>query len=487
MTMQIRVSLRALALASVFALAPMSGTVLAQSALPALPGQAPAAQPAPQQQPQAKPAVPQQAQPRPSAQPQLPGQAIQQQQVPAQAQPAPAAVTATGFDQPVERGVAEVYPPAQRESANHVLVDPVRPTGSPTALGLWNQTSIQSRYGNLETPNESFTRIRIREIEAITKLKAIDTGETIGGGVANAAMAPVRAVGALFTKPVETLGNIPKGVSDFVGRTAEGFSSEKSKFEDSLFEEVAGVSRKKRELAAQMGVDVYSSNPLLQAELNRIGQASAGGNITVDVAMIAVTGTAGAVISNLGRVDALQEIVNTQPAKELRRRARHTLEVIAMPKTYIDQFLDHPYYSPRRKTIVVGLMSPMKEVQGLEQFLEVAMTAQSEADALFYQQMIELISGFHFNVAPVKQIIKVENYPVAISEKAGAFFALPVDRVYWTSQAQGFVDQLLAKLPNRQNLPAVTVWALGDFTPLAAAEIQRRRITAGQKAAVNYN
>jgi hypothetical protein len=518
MTSEIRHSLRAVAIGTALLSASVSGGAFGQSGLPTLPGQAPPSQPqqAQPQQPQPQPAQPQQPQqarpatPQPQlpgaapqqvqpqrpavapaqqqVQPQLPGAAPAQQQVQPQQQPAPQpapAVTATGFDQPVERSIADVYPPEQRESPQHVLVDPVRPSASPVALGLWNLTTIQSRYGNLEPPNESFTRIRIREIEAITKLKAIDTGETIGGGVANAAMAPVRAVGALLTSPVQTLGNIPKGVSDFVGRTGEAFSSEKSKFEDSLFEEVAGVSRKKREIAAQMGVDVYSSNPLLQSELQRIGIASAGGNITVDVAMIAVTGTAGAVISNLGRVDALQEIVNTQPAKELRRRARHTLEVIGMPKTYVDQFLDQPYYSPRRKTIVVGLMSPMKEVQGLEQFIEVAMTATSEADALFYQQMIELISGFHFNVAPIKQIIKVENYPVAISEKGGAFIALPVDRVYWTSQAQGFLDQLLAKLP--KGLPVVTLWALGDFTPLAAQEIGRRGVKAGMKAAVNYN
>src|SRR5262249_12405839 len=109
------------------------------------------------------------------------------------------------------------------------------------------------------------------------------------------------------------------------------------------------------------------------------------------------------------------------------------------------------------------------------------------ADALYYQQMMEMFSAFHFNVAPLKKIVQVEKFPVAISEKAGAFIALPVDRVYWTSQAQGFFDQLLAKLPDRQKLPAVTLWALGDYTPRAAQEIANRGVKAGMRAAVNYN
>jgi hypothetical protein len=373
------------------------------------------------------------------------------------------------------------------QSEFHLLADPVKPMPAPTPLGLWNQTSIQSRHGNIETRNESFARIRVREVQAITKLKAIDTGETVVGGIGNAAAAPFRAVGSLITSPLETLGNIPKGISDTIARTGEGFSSDKSKFEDSMFKEIAGVSRKKREMAAQMGVDVYSSNPLLQSELDRIGAASAGGNISVDVGSIAIAGPAGAVIGNLGRVDALQEIVNTQPAAELRRRARHTLEVMAMPKSFVDQFLDHPYYSPRRKTIIAGLLSPMKDVGGRERYLEAALTADSEEAALYYQQLVELISGYHFNTAPVKEIVLAEGLPVAITTKGVAFIAVPTDRLYWTQTSAAYADKLLAGIPNRARLTGIVLWTLGDVTPLAAQGLAQRGVQAFQRATVNYN
>lgn len=253
-----------------------------------------------------------------------------------------------------------------------------------------------------------------------------------------------------------------------------------------MFAEIAGVSRKKREMAAEMGVDVYSSNQLLQAELDRIGQASAGGNITVDVAMLAVTGTAGAVVSNLGRVDALQEIVNTQPASELRRRSRHTLETMGIPTSFIDRFLDHPYYSPRRKTIIAGLLSPLKETKGREKFMEAALTADSEAAALYFQQMIEIISSFHFGTAPVEEIALIEGMPVAVSQKAGAFFALPVDRVYWTPEGQAAADKLLFAILAYKRVP-ITLWVLGDMTPHTVHEFSRRGVQLGQKMTLNYN
>lgn len=475
--------------------------VHAQSGLPTLPraNTAPAQQ-APVQQ------APAQAAPAPAAAPPaatttapgLPGQ----QRAPAQAAPPAAAPPAVaqpaaqpavqpapvaGFDPVFERPTAEVYPPAQRQSEWHMLAEPVKPLGSPTPLGLWNQTTIQSRYGTLEPRNESFTRIRLREIEAITKLKAIDTGETVVGGIGNAAAAPFRAVGALFTSPLETLGNIPKGISDTIARTGEGFSSDKSKFEDGMFKEIAGVSRKKREIAAEMGVDVYSSNPLLQSELDRIGAASAGGNISVDVGSMAIAGPAGAVIGNLGRVDALQEIVNTQPAAELRRRARYTLEQMAMPKSFVDQFLDHPYYSPRRKTILVGLLSPMKDVAGRERLIEAALAADSEEAALYYQQLIELISGFHFTNTPVKEIVLVEGFPIAVTAKSSAFIAVPTDRMYWTRDAAQFLDKVLTDLIKNQRLTSATLWTLGDVTPLTAQALAQRGVQSFQRAVVNYN
>jgi len=403
---------------------------------------------------------------------------------PAQAQPQPAAPA--GFDAIADRPAADVYPRELVRTGVYHFADPVKPTPSHTPMGLWNLTSVESIYGTVEAPNESFAKIRAREIAAITKLKAIASGETAAGGVANAAMAPIRGVGAILTSPVETLKSIPKGVGDFVGRTQEGFKSDKSQFEDGMFAEIAGVTRKKRELAAEMGVDVYSSNQLMQAELDRIGRASAGGNITVDVAMLAVTGTAGAVVSNLGRVDALQEIVNTQPASELRRRSRHTLETMGMPAGLTDKFLDHPYYSPRRKTIIAGLLSPMKDTKGREKFMEAALTADSEAAALYYQQMIEIISSFHFGTAPVEEIALIEGMPVAISEKAGAFFTLPADRMYWTPEGQAAADKLLFAILAYKRVP-ITLWVLGDMTPQTVYELSRRGVQLGQKMTLNYN
>ncbi len=480
------------------------GTALAQQGLPSLPqpGGASAQPPAASGQSSpgqfAPPPPPASATPARQAQPPAPGPAqtpapgAAQSPAPGPAQsPAPGAAqppaqTAAGFDAVAERAAAEVYPAEVVKSAVHQLADPVKPGPSPTALGLWNQTAVHSTYGAIEAPNESFAKIRAREIAAITKLKAIDTGETVAGGLANSAMAPIRGVGALLTSPVQTLSNIPKGVGDFIGRTGEGFKSDKSKFEDGMFAEIAGVTHKKRELAAEMGVDVYSSNQLLQAELDRIGRASAGGNITVDVAMLAVSGAAGAVVSNLGRIDALQDIVNTQPASELRRRTRRTLDAMGMPSSFTDKFLDHPYYSPRRKTIIAGLLSPLKETKGREKFMEAALTADSEAGALYYQQMLEIISSFHFGQAPVAEIVLIEGMPVAFSEKAGAFFALPTDRLYWTKEAQVPADKLLFAILAVKRVP-ITLWTLGDMTPLTAHEFQRRGVQLGQKVQLNYN
>ena len=78
-------------------------------------------------------------------------------------------------------------------------------------------------------------------------------------------------------------------------------------------------------------------------------------------------------------------------------------------------------------------------------------------------------------MAPIAEIVLIEGVPVAFSEKTGAFFALPTDRLYWTKEAQGPTDKLLFAILAVKRVP-ITLWPMGDMTPLTAYELQRRGV-----------
>jgi hypothetical protein len=140
--------------------------------------------------------------------------------------------------------------------------------------------------------------------------------------------------------------------------------------------------------------------------------------------------------------------------------------------------------TPGRKTIIAGLPSPMGRAAAA---VPAALTADPEEAALYYQQLVELISGYHFNTAPVKEIVLAEGLPVAVTTKGVAFIAVPTDRLYWTQTSAAYADKLLAGIPNRARLTGIVLWTLGDVTPLAAQGLAQRGVQAFQRATVNYN
>jgi hypothetical protein len=118
--------------------------------------------------------------------------------------------------------------------------------------------------------------------------------------------------------------------------------------------------------------------------------------------------------------------------------------------------------------------------------MEAALTADSEAAALYYQQMLEMVSSHHFGVSPIAAFELVEGVPAAYSDLKGWFLALPADRLYWTAEAQAPTDKLLFALLAAKRAP-ITLWSLGDMTPQAVHELSRRGVQLGQKVTLNYN
>jgi hypothetical protein len=70
-----------------------------------------------------------------------------------------------------------------------------------------------------------------------------------------------------------------------------------------------GAASAKRELCAELDVNPYSTNELLQQELDRVAGVLAAGKMTGKIALMAVGGGAGTAISGLSTVDTTSRMV----------------------------------------------------------------------------------------------------------------------------------------------------------------------------------
>jgi hypothetical protein len=378
----------------------------------------------------------------------------------------------TVFDAPETRAASEVVPPALL-AGPHYRVNPTVRT-----FAFMNQYSVTSDYGAFMAPSDARLRRLIREIAAIAELQKIHQSDAFAKATVEAGKGVIQGAQQLIENPVATIGAVPEAVLSIFGRVSESAKrGGRSKYEDGVAQNLLAVSSFKRDYAKKFDIDVYSSNEVLQRELNSVAWASAAGNLTLSAAS-AVTGAAVLqVASGLRSLDQAKSIVNALPATELSRRNREALRQMHVPDQVADRFLQNPLLSPRHQTVIVEAMKTLGGIPGRTAFIRYAGQADSEDAALLFQEMAELLSGYHRSVAPIQRVDIYRNVPVAYTGKGSAVVLLPIDRLLWTERTSGIATGLAQTLPKPLPVQHLEVWMNGDASDRANDELQRLGIT----------
>jgi hypothetical protein len=82
-------------------------------------------------------------------------------------------------------------------------------------------------------------------------------------------------------------------------------------------------------------------------------------------------------------------------------------------------------------------MNVLHGVPGRAVFIQYASRANNEDSALLFQEMAELLAGYHQSVAPIRRVALHLNIPVAYTNKGSAVLLLSIDRLLWTERTSG--------------------------------------------------
>jgi hypothetical protein len=241
----------------------------------------------------------------------------------------------------------------------------------------------------------------------------------------------------------------------------------------------------KRDYAKKFDVDVYSSDEVLQKELNSVAWASATGNLTLSAASIVTGAAVLQAASGLHTLEQAKDLVNALPPSELARRNREALRQMRVPDPITDRFLENRLLSPRHQTIIVEAMKALGAIPGRSAFIQYAARADREDAALLFQEMAELLADYHRSVAPIQRLEIYLNIPLAYTGQGSAVILLPIDRLLWTERTAGISTSLSLTLPKPQPVRKIEVWMTGDASDRAHAGLQQLGITlvehAGQR------
>jgi hypothetical protein len=346
------------------------------------------------------------------------------------------ATSAAQFEVPANRKAAAILPGELLKGPNYQVRETV------VSYGYMHHWTVDSDFGIFEVTGDGALRALIREIYAIAALKEISQGEAFLSSVAYAAKQPFQFAGKMVTDPVDTLSALPKGVFQIFQNIGTSISMEHDPSEDSMLEQALFVSSWKRDFAAEYGVNVYSSNKVLQEQLNKIGWASAIGGLSLSAAMAPLTGGAGMLFKATRLSNQVTEVLKEEPPSRLQIINHDKLAAMGIPKDLADRFLVHPSFTPRHDTIIVAALAGLKNPRGRGVFLEAILSAQDEASATFFMNIAQTLQGYDETVSRIQEIKVVNGFMVARALNGRALVPFPLDHGVWGARGSWIINHM---------------------------------------------
>ena len=230
---------------------------------------------------------------------------------------------AAGYETQTNKPVQQVLQPAAAAGPDFKVNELV------VADGYMYTFTVVSTYGPFNVTGMGALRKLEREIAAIGQLKNITRSEAFLKSLKDQAGKPIVFVKDVVTSPVDTLTGIPKGVGRLFGNITTSVTSKRNPAQESRTKEVLLVGSFKRDYAAKFNVDPYSSNQVLQDELDKIANASAFGSWSASAAMMPIGGPAGAVISGTSLSKSFNNVLKNEPPSRIRAHSCSAARIIS--------------------------------------------------------------------------------------------------------------------------------------------------------------
>lgn len=400
----------------------------------------------------------------------------------AQFQPPPP-VPATGpgtFEEPPNLDAATILRP-EFVSGAHFRLRPLVLT-----YGGHNQYLIDSDFGVFDATGNTELITRIQEIEAIAKLREISRTDEYKKALEKAAKSPIEMAKDLAENPVKTITGVPKGIFKFLNRAGESIKEasedrERSPYEERAGADLIGFSKAKREMAAQLGVDPYSSNEVLQKELNGISWAGFAGSMTLNLALAPVGGGAGAAITSFNATEVARGVLRDKSPNDIRRIVLGQLLEMNIPRETATSFLNNTAYSPTNQTLIADALLSLPDVVGRDEFLSLATEATDETDALFFRRTAQLLAKVH-GEKPLKRLSTAQGFPVAQAQDGNLVLALEWDYACWTHRAAAFMQKLKNGMFGSEKITGHHVFLTGVASQKTRDELTANNIRLTERA-----
>ena len=223
-----------------------------------------------------------------------------------------------------------------------------------------------------------------------------------------------------------------------------------------------GLSAAERRWYARLGVDPYTSNPVLRRAVARLARIDAAASFGMRFAPVG--------IPFAGEVSRALDTIDHEDPAVLRKRRHETLARQGLSPAEIEHFENTPLLTPTRQTVLVNAVDALEGVDGRAELLRHAMTVESEEEIEVFLQSALSLLRFHAH-EPVQKILAGLRIPSAVV--AGGRIAVygAFDDVQWTEQVAGYERALREALPQTAGRE---LWITGSVSAAARSALEQR-------------
>lgn len=377
--------------------------------------------------------------------------------------------SAEDFEAPARVDVADILPAAFLRSTHYHIAPGAR------ARDNFYRFEVSSDYGNYAVTSLAMLRIRLHEIVTVAELAPrLDNG--------NEHYAEGRhGVGSehvvdLLTDPVRTaaqlLGNIQHNVEQTF-TADDGADGNQETAIDAALDLNPGPH--KRSAAAQLGVDVYSSNPALQGALNAVADLRSAGKKDSSISPLIRNVYEAARFGSGALEMRLESRLKNAASDELNAELLDTLTELGVADRVRMAFLTQRAYTPRTRlyfSAYIGLLAPLR---GLDTLFAAAAAAQTEADAMAYVGYARMLAHYQVHTGDLTEVISESRFPALATARGRGVLALPLDYLAWTASVAAAVDALDG-IREAHDLDSFVLLLAGTPTARAVTELAGRPV-----------
>ena len=358
----------------------------------------------------------------------------------------------------------------------------------PTASGS-NQFVIDSEFGVFDADGNEMLFRRVKELYAIAQLKDVSRTEQFTNALVKAAKSPLVAAQKIIKDPGEALSNVPKGVVKFFGKaktSIKNVGKKKDKgekdAEGSKAEQAIGLSKARREIAISMGIDPYTSNTVLQKELDEVAWASWAGGFAFSAVTFPISGPAGMALTATSVTSSAERLLKEKTPGDLKAINRKGLLGMGANGKSADRILSNRAFSPTHATTFVLNLQSLQQVENRGAFIQAAAEkSENESDALFCLQTARLMSQLHTTDTPLARIGMIGDFPVCIAKDGKVVVALQWDYAAWTAQAASVISEI-QKVETETGHHGARIVLSGDGSIRFKQELESRGMILQERA-----